>query len=408
MAPRALIVWYAFPDIRNSQSNRDLIVGGMPGMKLAKYLPKFGYEPIVLSSSRFGSDDTVVHRALDAPSDRELKRIIDWVLPEEQLVSWAPHAVRRGYEIAQKLGVEVLLSSSPHVTSHIVAYFIHRAWPGIPWVADFRDGWMFEPPGRIRGLAAFSAFMERLVLRSADWVTCASDPITQDILHRHPVLAGRANTITNGFDPSDFEAIPTSSSGVVTGDDAFTLVHTGSFSRSSSRRRMEPLLDGFLQAARMLGSNRLRLLLVGELTQSEKDVANSIHPEAHVVCAGLVAPAKARAFQRQADLLIVVGGPSRSVITSKLFEYIAVGTPILFVGERCAGAQIVRSYDLGEVVAEDASKIRDAIERAYRTARQRRTDARNPLLSRAKHDFSYETIARKYAAVFDRLRQGNL
>ena len=54
---------------------------------------------------------------------------------------------------------------------------------GVPWVADLRDGWRFEPyrDFPLGFEERVDAGMERRVLSQADRVTAVSEPITADL-----------------------------------------------------------------------------------------------------------------------------------------------------------------------------------------------------------------------------------
>jgi glycosyltransferase involved in cell wall biosynthesis len=99
---------------------------------------------------------------------------------------------------------------------------------------------------------------------------------------------------------------------------------------------------------------RLRLEIVGPVTEQERGLAEQ-HGIAQLV--SFVAPVPRReAYQHQvdADALLLVTAPGvRSVATSKLYDYIGAGCPILALAEGNAAAETVRKFGLGVTVAPD-------------------------------------------------------
>jgi glycosyltransferase involved in cell wall biosynthesis len=74
--------------------------------------------------------------------------------------------------------------------------------------------------------------------------------------------------------------------------------------------------------------------------------------------------AKALAFQRKADVLLLITAPDKaSIATGKIFEYLAAGKPILALTRGTEAAQIVRETGSGIVVdPENSHEIAAVIE----------------------------------------------
>src|SRR5207245_3996049 len=65
-------------------------------------------------------------------------------VPDVQLISWAPFAVRAAVRLHQRRGFDAVITTSPVESAHAVGLALSRR--AVPWVADLRDGWRFEPP----------------------------------------------------------------------------------------------------------------------------------------------------------------------------------------------------------------------------------------------------------------------
>ena len=103
-------------------------------------------------------------------------------------------------------------SSSPTQTAHLIARRLHQA-SGLPWVADLRDGWLFEPPNPAvsKGVLACGGgkdgwSVEHVIGQAAAVVT-ATAPITDDLRSRYPQAAAKITTLTNGYDEAEFASL---------------------------------------------------------------------------------------------------------------------------------------------------------------------------------------------------------
>ena len=265
-ASHVLIISYLYSPIDNTGTKRIT--------KFAKYLPQFGYTPTVLTTRTRGSlpndEESKIFRADDllGPFKRlyrgvktrnlpaedvaniNLLRNENWIvrlmstflIPDPEII-WYPRAVREGQRIPSIFPIRMLFSTSPPETNHLVAMNLKKK-TGLPWVADFRDGWMFEP---LRTERLTSPFRRRLelnleskVFSIADKIITVNKTIAEDMAIRYPSEAGKISIIYNGFDPEDFIALQPDSSP----HKKMKIVHTGSISlsRSSSRQSLDALI----------------------------------------------------------------------------------------------------------------------------------------------------------------------
>src|SRR4051794_30944268 len=180
---RALAVAYFFPPLGGGGVQRTL--------KHVKYLPDEGFETIVLTTRPIWSPTrdetlsadvpvgTVVIRAPEIPL-----QLVKWGLhgvlrrarlsttptsyigwPDE-MAGWVPAAIWQALRAVRRHHPDVLYSTSSPVSAHLVALIVARI-TGIPWVADFRDGWTRNPQRERlpRPLARLSARLEHAVVR---------------------------------------------------------------------------------------------------------------------------------------------------------------------------------------------------------------------------------------------------
>lgn len=209
--------------------------GSVRMLGLAKYLPEFGWEPIVLTgplkkqpSSNFRFIETnylgflgpwVKIFGLKENEDlgEELKKKFEkasgkiksslkifynlireiFAFPDEDK-NWKKFALEAAENLLKEEKINAIMSIWP-VTSHLVAKELKERYK-IPWLADFPDLWSQNhcyPYSLIRKY--FDEKLELKTLSSADALITVSLPCAEKLkmLHKKEMIL----TITNGFDP---------------------------------------------------------------------------------------------------------------------------------------------------------------------------------------------------------------
>ena len=100
--------------------------------------------------------------------------------------------------------IEALITNGPPDSTHLLGLALGRKRPA--WIADFDDGWRYEPlmgpwPTAIQD--RLDATLERRVVRSADAVVGITEPIARDLSERYGCLA---YDIPSGWDPARLDA----------------------------------------------------------------------------------------------------------------------------------------------------------------------------------------------------------
>jgi len=334
---------------------------------LTKYLGRLGFQITVLTSAMSGggpiegaervirTGDLLTSRlnwrraSLDAlrgdgaASYSRRSRLEDIVVPDLGAVTWLPYALPAALRLARRQAFDCVLTSSPPQSAHLVGRALRRR--GLPWIAELRDGWTFEPPRPPlpRPQRDLDARLERATLARADLVLGVTEPIAEDARRR---LGVRAETVTNAFDPEEQAADPGSVVDLVDRD-RFMLVHTGRMAVSGSTP--QPLLD----ALERLGPGVVDVVLAGPLGVDERGLVERAQGRGLVRWVGPLERSRALALQRAADALLVVteGSARRSVATGKLFEYLAARRPIVVLGEETEAARIVLEARAGRVTS---------------------------------------------------------
>jgi glycosyltransferase involved in cell wall biosynthesis len=310
---------------------------------------------------------------IGAPAPALLTKVI---VPDAHLVSWNPWAMAAIRRVLRNQQIDCLITSGPPDSTHLLGLALGRRRPA--WLADFRDGWLFEPPRDPFPTApqrALERLLERRVAQTADAVLGVTGPIVEDFVTR---LGVAAELVPNAWDPElEADLAGELPAGALPRIDerSFTFVHTGTMSGSWGRdpRPLLVALRRLIEAEPEL-AGRVELLLAGPLDSQEQVLLERAGLGDNVRYVGYVAREQALALQRAAGALVLITSPNRGEATGKLYEYLAAARPIIALAEGNEAARIVRETNTGVAVAHDdveaiSAVLRRAVagelERAY-------------------------------------------
>ena len=221
---------------------------------------------------------------------------------------------------------DVVLSTSPYPTNHIIAEKISRTH-SIPWIADFRDCWSQNfayPYGTIRKF--FDTRMEKKILKTAKIITAA----TPSVRETQEILTGKKTVlITNGFDPAllSLPDVPTGKK--------FTMTYTGRIYAG----KQDPLK--FLSAVRdliedkQINPDAIAVRFFGETLFWLREEVKKMGLEPIVQFYGIIPREEIFKKQKESHLLLLFSwedATENGVYPKKTFEYLAAQRPILVTG----------------------------------------------------------------------------
>jgi glycosyltransferase involved in cell wall biosynthesis len=349
---RVLIVSFYFPPAGGGGVQRVL--------KLCRHLPELGVEVDVLAPDdpKWSAVDpglaadipatTTVHRArYRGPSQAQTpaarltaahgaralgvraallgRRIL---LPDPE-IAWFPDALRTGVRAVREREIDVVLSTSPPNSVHVIAAAIARR-AGVPLVADFRDSWLANPHRRyerrsVRSKRAVEARIARTALRRVAAVSAVTPSIAEEAAALAPP-GTPVRVVANGCDFDEFDGL------VYARGERMRIVHAGSF---FGQRTPRPFLGAFasLLRARPELRGRLQTAFLGELRPADRAWALGLGLGDSLALEGFRPHAEALAAMRAADVLLLLvphaGGRGLSVVSGKVYEYLAAERPIL-------------------------------------------------------------------------------
>jgi len=404
----ALFIVYSFPPAGGPGVQRAL--------KFVKYLPEWGWQPVILTTTPEAYP--VLDPALeeDIPPETPVYRVRSYdvralrpafqrlhlgkvvsglnvaLMAPDAALFWARLARSEVRRIIPDHTPAVIFSSSPPASTHLLAQWTHQTF-GLPWVADFRDPWSENPlHPYLPGYQAINRRMEQRVLQSAQKVTTVSPPIVE-VLQR---VSGQddldVTIIENGYDEADVTRWPPPQT------DQFTIAYTGAFSRIRNPDAFVQAIDLLIDSQRIPVAD-LRVILAG------KDIEQFIPDRPPFDLRGYLTHSQLDQLRRDSNLLLLILNPSpegRGNYSGKLFEYLASNRPVLAVAHpENVAVKLIQQARAGRTVTHDPDAIADAIEAEYRAWKAGRFD-HSPdwrIITR----FSRRNLTGRLAGIFDSL-----
>lgn len=419
-----------FPSVENSHRRARSIlviasrfppvasVGAIRVRKFVKYLPQFGWNPVVITgasrsmrTSRHDARRASDHSSLeDIPANVPVHRIsavldnwpgfatrratnlfsnytrglgldeawwngvIKWRLQKlhdtcafpDRGIWRLPFVARLAQQLHRKHRFDAIFSTgmpfSDHIVGLTVASMLRR-----PWIADFRDPWVEYIHWRQwEGGAGcmLTKWSEAAVIARAAGIISVNDHMTARFRDRYPNHVRKFATIENGYDPDDFKGIETVSPGR-----RFRLLHAGSLYDTRSPVSVLAAWRHFIDETP--GSAEYARLEFAGRVGSFADEMNRPEDRGTIIYHGMLPHDEALAAMVSADanLIILPDLPgSESDTTAKMYECIGAGRAILAtVPTNGAAARELRRHDgVWLTSPNDVEEISRAIGGLYR------------------------------------------
>jgi glycosyltransferase involved in cell wall biosynthesis len=325
-------------------------------------------------------------------------------------IGWLPFALAA----AKRQYFDVVYSSSGPFTSHLIGLALKKLTRR-PWVAELRDGWYLWNRAIFPDYPAWRDALERRLeaaaLRTADRVVLVTDRMANAFRRQYPDLPPEHfGVVPNGFDPCQHKQLPS----LVEKTDArqeFHVLHTGALYYGRS-------VAAFLDAAQRLCEadpafgQAFKLTLLGTLDASaQAEVKRHQYQQQlgdRVIWTAQVDHAAALGAMRSADVLLLIANTTHgaeATVPGKLFEYLAVGRPVLAVAPAASStADVLEQTGGGWLAPSDDSA---AIASALRTAFKEHQSGTSPTGKAAEVGrFDRRVLAGELANIFERVSTG--
>jgi len=333
------MIAYHFPPLAGSS-------GIQRTLRFVQHLPALGWQPLVLSAAPRAyektSDDlladvppgTLVRRAFALDTARHLTvagRYFGWMARPDRWVSWQFDAIRQGRKLIREFKPDVIWSTYPIATAHVIAAALHRQ-SGIPWIADFRDpmAQIDYPPDLITRQSYVR--IETEAAAHAAHCVFTTPGAAQDYRQRYPDAASRMVVLENGYDEESFaSASPSDARRPSSQSGPLILLHSGIIYPAE---RDPTQLFVALQRLRNAGTIRPADVRIRFRASVHDDLLQSLAATHGVKDFIELCPAipyrEALAEMMTVDALLVMQASNcNAQIPAKIYEYLRAGRPII-------------------------------------------------------------------------------
>ncbi len=375
---KVLIVTYYWPP------------AGGPGvqrwLKFAKYLPEFGYEPVIYTPENPSYplvDETLIK---EVPDDLKIVKTNIWepyqiaekfsksnkkfkggqfdVGKNQSFVSklsifirgnffipdarkfWVKPSILFLKDYLKKHHIDIIVTTGPPHSLHLIGLGLKKEMPNLKWIADFRDPWTeisyYKHLKLTSGSDKKHRQLEKSVFENAD-LTLATSYTDAENFRKN---GANAFCVTNGFDKNvellHRESVQTKADNVICFqmDDSakFTLSYVGVLEQLRNPENLWKALIALSENHQDF-ANDFELKFVGRVDDKIlAGIENSVLKN-NIKNLGYLAHGESVKEMENSALLLITNFPnesSKGIIPGKLFEYLSTGKQIISFGPQGA------------------------------------------------------------------------
>ncbi len=362
------MIAYHFPPLAGSS-------GIQRTLRFVQHLPALGWQPLVLSAHPRAYENTnddlladvpamaVVRRAfaLDAARHLQLKgRYLGWMARPDRWISWRFDAMRQGLQLIEEYKPDVIWSTYPIATAHLIASRLHRK-TGVPWIADFRDPMAQDGyPADPRTWQSYQA-IEADAAAHARYCVFTTPGAASVYQRRYPSAASRMVVLENGYDEESFAAAapqPTNDSIPADGGRPLVMLHSGIVYPSERDPIQLFVALGRLKKAGSLSPAELRIRFRASVHDGLlQNLAQAHGAQDFIELCPAIPYREALAEMMAVDALLVLQASNcNEQIPAKIYEYLRAGKPILALTDPAGDtAGVLRGAGLHDIARLDSA-----------------------------------------------------
>ncbi len=422
---------------------------------LAKYLPQFGWEPIVIVpdlgfipkenddlncriifteyedmfshfTNKFkkskSTDFTDYNDSKDSIefNDEKLKDSTSYSNPiaskaismagevfafPDGMKYWHESAFEEASKVIEEEEIDAIISSSWPITCHTIAKDLNEKY-NLPWIADLRDLWNLNP--YVSHTFIRNYFEKRLELKTfenVDALTTTTDLAAKTLATLHP--KNRIVPILSGYDKDDFKFLGE----LVSKNDDFSsdsseklkFIYAGSL--YGGKRDPSYLFEAIrqLEDENKLDSSKISIEFYGDSISLE-EIAKRYGLLDIVHIGGKIAHEEVLKKQLNSDVLLLISWNNekeKMFIPGKIYEYFALKKPVLSIGYKEGSLKdLIEETKVGYHVSSLES-TKDALLDIYNEFIENGTVELNSDIN--IEDYSMENMAKKFADLLNEL-----
>lgn len=262
---------------------------------------------------------------------------------------------------------DVIITISSPVTTNLVGYLLSKIFR-IPWAAEFRDGWLydpdiFKPPTKLHRLLHVK--LASLMVKQGSSIWHVTPRLAELFQKKYPQYANKILCFPLGFDDKLIQ-LPSAAKM----DDHFNIVYAGNFYPHTSDPKilLEPLSELLAEKPELRKTFRINIIghnsRIVAFELGNYDLGDIIKFYKPMSYTDLINFIKTQSLA----LIICVGSPYCNVrFSSKIFDYIVAGKPILALVEKDSSIEsLIAKTGMGwPVYGRDKAKVKEILYDLY-------------------------------------------
>ena len=431
---KVLVILYYWPPAGGSAVQRWL--------KFCKYLPEYGWEPIVIAPENAHYTDLDPDLGQEIPENIQILKvpirephklykkfvglnkdeeigaymtlksepkglarikneISVWIrsnvfIPDARFL-WVNPTFRFLKRYLKHNPVDAIITTGPPQSVHLIGLKL-KSVLNIPWIADFRDPWTSTDLHTALKLSRYAEKkhlrLESKVIRSADLIIAIGNDMKDEFSR---LGAKEIAVITNGYDDPDLPEEP------VDPDNVFSIVHLGTLHATRNSNALWKILSEKAASDENF-ARELKINLIGTVDFKVIKEIEALGLGKNLSLAKFVRHQEGIEILRRSQVLLLLINKSnnaKGVITGKLFEYLAAARPVLLIGPVDGDAAgIVSETGCGLVAAfEDEEMIRKHIDHFFVLYQQNALNVQPGSIER----FSRRSLTQRLSGELDRI-----
>lgn len=327
-------------------------------LKFAKYLPLYGWQPVVITDSPkkyFAVDESLLDEALRSniiiertgkesfdPKNIQIKvpkekfrklrsSLSQFIFIPDSKIGFKKKALKKIDEIWDKYGgFDVVFSTAPPYTDHLIGQEVKKKY-NIPLVLDYRDAWVDSPvlnfyPTSYHKLKNIK--LEKSVVGSANKILTTNRRVKEYIIARYGNIEyNDVKIFPHGYDSEDFE---------LAGKDPLEKPRRMRVTYSGSFYTRDPKY--YFDAIKMLFEDKpslkdeIEFCFIGHFTEENKKLIKDYGISGNVILTGYMNHIDCVRYIMSSDVLFLLisrGENEDAAMPGKVGEYIGSRKPII-------------------------------------------------------------------------------
>ena len=289
------------------------------------HIPSF--DPMSILEKLSGKNKSVSRQIYHNTPER-FKLFIRQLYPLDDKVLWLPNLYKAGKKALKEEKYDLIYVSCGPFSSAVAARSLSKHYK-LPYILEMRDYWTLLSDYNLQGTyfnRLFSRYTEKKLLQDASLIVTATEGIAEDISEQFGnFLKEKTFILYNGHDEEDFLSLPAFS----TDKSKYILSYFGALYAKRSLKWLLKALQDLRKENKLPPNFSLRLYgnyhieTLQEIKQSGiEDLVKIIPQLSHQQAISAM-------LSSDALLLLINSDSPKGTLTSKVFEYLRTGKPIL-------------------------------------------------------------------------------